>query len=272
VNSQKKSLKQRLHEIVYEADTSAGRAFDILLIAFIIISVLVVMLESVEGIKQQYGDLLYGIEWGLTILFTVEYFVRIWVIKRPSGYIFSFFGIVDLLAILPTYLSLFFTGTQYLLVIRSIRLLRIFRIFKLTRYLSESQILIDALTASRTKITIFIFTVLMMVCIIGSVMYLVEGPENGFTSIPASIYWVIVTITTVGYGDIIPQTNFGKFLNSIIMILGYGILAVPTGIVASELNTASKVATNTQACSNCGNEYHDDDAGFCKICGESLQK
>jgi len=270
VSSHNKSLKQRLHEIVYEADSTAGKAFDILLLIAILLSVLVVMLESVENIKQQYGTLLYGIEWGLTILFTIEYFIRIWVLKRPSGYIFSFFGIIDLLAILPTYLSLFFSGTQYLLVIRSIRLLRIFRIFKLTRYLSESQILMDALTASRTKIIIFIFAVLMMVCVIGSVMYLVEGPGNGFTSIPASIYWVIVTITTVGYGDITPQTNLGKFLSSIIMILGYGILAVPTGIVASELNTVAKVHTNTQSCSNCGNEYHDDDAKFCKTCGENL--
>jgi len=270
VSSQNKSLKQRLHEIVYEADSAAGKAFDIVLLAAILISVLVVMLESVVSIEQKYGSLLHTIEWVLTILFTIEYFIRIWVLKRPSGYIFSFFGIVDLLAILPTYLSLFFTGTQYLLVIRSIRLLRIFRIFKLTRYLNESEILASALIASRTKIIIFIFTVLMAVCIIGSVMYLVEGPENGFTNIPTSIYWVIVTITTVGYGDITPQTNLGKFLSSIIMILGYGILAVPTGIVASELNTVAKVQTNTQSCSHCNNQYHDDDAKFCKICGESL--
>lgn len=270
MNSQKKTLRQKLHEIVYEADSSTGKVFDILLLVAILLSVLVVMLESVESINLKYGSFLFFIEWFFTILFTFEYIIRIWVLKRPANYIFSFFGIVDLLSILPTYLSLFFTGTHYLLVIRSLRLLRIFRIFKLTRYLSESKILLKALKASRTKITIFIFTVLMMVCIIGSIMYLVEGPENGFNSIPESVYWVIVTITTVGYGDITPQTNLGKLLSAIIMIMGYGILAVPTGIVASELNTVNKVQTNTQSCSNCGNESHDDDAEFCKICGESL--
>lgn len=272
MNSHKKSLKERLHEIIYEADTTVGKLFDIVLLFAILLSVLVVMLESVESLKLKYGNLFYIIEWALTILFTFEYFVRIWIIKRPTKYIFSFFGVIDLLAILPTYLSLFFVGTHYLLIIRSLRLLRIFRIFKLTRYLKESQVLITALAASRTKITIFIFAVLMLVCIIGSIMYLVEGSENGFTSIPESVYWVIVTITTVGYGDITPQTNLGKLLSSVIMIMGYGILAVPTGIVATEINAATKVRTNTQACNNCGCNKHDDVAHFCKICGESLGK
>jgi len=266
----KTSWRSKIHEIIYEADTTAGKVFDILLLIAIIISVVVVMLESIASLEEKYGNLFHQIEWILTILFTIEYFFRIWVIKKPSKYIFSFFGIIDLLAILPTYLSLFVSGSQYLLVIRSLRLLRVFRIFKLTRYLTESRILVSALAASRTKITIFIFTVLMLVSIIGSLMYLVEGPKNGFTSIPTGIYWAIVTMTTVGYGDITPGTSLGKFLSSIIMILGYGILAVPTGIVSSELVQAKKTHTNTQSCKNCNNNDHQDDAVYCKICGELL--
>jgi len=249
LNNKKKSIRSQLHEIVYEADTTAGKVFDILVLVAIVISVIVVMLESITTLHQKYGNVFYIIEWILTILFTIEYLVRIWVIQKPSKYIFSFFGLIDFFAILPTYLSLFFVGTQHLLIIRSLRLLRIFRIFKLSRYVSESQILVSALIASRTKIIIFIFTVLMLICIIGSLMYLVEGPENGFTSIPTSIYWAIVTMTTVGYGDITPGTSLGKFLSSIIMILGYGILAVRK---------------------NCNSGNHDDDADYCKYCGENL--
>lgn len=266
----RKSLRSRVHEIVYEADTTAGKFFDILVLVAIVISVMVVMLESITELQQKYGTAFYVIEWALTILFTIEYLVRIWVIQKPSKYIFSFFGLIDFFAILPTYLSLFVAGSQHLLIIRSLRLLRIFRIFKLSRYVTESQILVGALYASRTKIIIFIFTVLMLICIIGSLMYLVEGPDNGFTSIPTSIYWAIVTMTTVGYGDITPGTSLGKFLSSIIMILGYGILAVPTGIVGSELFHAKQVQNNTQSCKSCNSSYHDDDAVYCKYCGESL--
>ncbi len=266
----RKSLRSRVHEIVYEADTTTGKVFDILVLIAIVISVVVVMLESITELQQKYGKAFYIIEWILTILFTIEYLIRIWVIQKPTKYIFSFFGLIDFFAILPTYLSLFFAGSQHLLVIRSLRLLRIFRVFKLSRYVAESQILVGALIASRTKIIIFIFTVLMLICIIGSLMYLVEGPEHGFTSIPTSIYWAIVTMTTVGYGDITPGTSLGKFLSSIIMILGYGILAVPTGIVGSELFHAKQLQTNTQVCKNCNSSDHDDDAAYCKHCGESL--
>jgi len=264
------SLKDRLHEIIFEADTPSGKWFDIALLVFIFLSVLIVMLESVDSIDAKYHQLFFIIEWVLTIGFTIEYFLRIWVIKKPSKYIFSFFGIIDFLAIIPTYLSLFFVGTHYLLVIRALRLLRVFRVLKLAHFLSESQILIAALKASRTKIFVFIFTVIMLTCIIGSVMYLVEGPEHGFTSIPMSMYWSIVTMTTVGYGDIAPQTDFGKFLAALVMILGYGIIAVPTGIVTSELTKLKPVSLNTQACTNCGKEAHDDDADFCKYCGTKL--
>jgi len=266
----RKLLRKRVHEIVYEADTATGKVFDILVLIAIVISVVVVMLESITELQEKYGKAFYIVEWVLTILFTVEYLVRIWVIQKPGKYIFSFFGLIDFFAILPTYLSLFVAGSQHLLVIRSLRLLRIFRIFKLSRYVAESQILINALIASRTKIIIFIFTVLMLICIIGSLMYLVEGPEHGFTSIPTSIYWAVVTMTTVGYGDITPGTSLGKFLSSIIMILGYGILAVPTGIVGSELFHAKQMQTNTQSCPNCNSSNHDDDAVYCKYCGENL--
>lgn len=264
------SFKERLHEIIFEADTPAGKWFDIVLLILIVISVLIVMFESVESLNSKYHNLFFVTEWVLTIAFTIEYFLRIWIVKKPSKYIFSFFGIIDFLAIIPTYLSLFFVGTHYLLVIRALRLLRVFRVLKLAQYLSESRILADALKASRTKIFIFIFTVLMLTCIIGSIMYLVEGPDHGFTSIPMSMYWAIVTMTTVGYGDIAPQTDIGKFLAAIVMILGYGIIAVPTGIVTSELTKLKPVSLNTQACTNCAEEGHDDDADFCKFCGEEL--
>jgi len=264
------SFKEHLHEIIFEADTPAGKWFDIALLVLIVISVLIVMFESVDSLNSKYNRLFFIGEWALTIAFTIEYFIRIWIIRKPTKYIFSFFGIIDFLAIIPTYLSLFFAGTQYLLVIRALRLLRVFRVLKLAQYLNESQILIDALRASRTKIMVFIFTVIMLTCIIGSIMYLVEGPDHGFTSIPMSMYWSIVTMTTVGYGDIAPQTDLGKFLAALVMILGYGIIAVPTGIVTSELSKIKPVSLNTQACTSCGREAHDDDADFCKYCGEEL--
>jgi voltage-gated potassium channel len=258
----------RMHEVIFEADTSAGRIFDIVLLILIISSVFAVMLESVESLEVQFGSILRVIELTFTIIFTLEYTARIISVGRPVKYIFSFLGIIDLLAILPTYLSFFSPGTQFLLVLRTVRLLRVFRIFKLSRYLSEADFLSRALKASRYKITVFLGAVVTLVIISGTVMYLVEGPENGFTSIPQSIYWSIVTLTTVGYGDIAPQTVLGQMLASIIMIMGYGIIAVPPGIVTVEMvNLKNKNQLTTQVCPSCFKEGHDADAVFCKYCG-----
>ncbi len=261
-----------MHEIIFEADTAAGKAFDVILLILILSSVTAVMLESVVSIEAEHGTLLRILEWTFTILFTVEYLARIICIGKPFKYIFSFLGIVDLLAVIPTYLSLFVSGTRFLIVIRTIRLLRVFRIFKLARYISEGNVLLHALRASRYKITVFLGTVLSLVIIAGTAMYLVEGVENGFTSIPKSIYWAIVTLTTVGYGDIAPQTIFGQILASLIMIMGYGIIAVPTGIVTVEmanLRKEEKMLT-TQSCPFCSRDGHDTDALYCKYCGGKL--
>ncbi len=259
-----------LHEIIFEADTRAGKLFDIALIAAILISVVAVMLDSVSAVRKDFGPALYGIEWVLTVLFTIEYGLRLSCVGKPVRYATSFFGIVDLLAILPTYLSLFLPGSQYLLVIRILRVLRIFRVFKLVQYLGEAKVLMLALRASQRKITVFLFTVLTLVVIFGSLMYLIEDADNGFTSIPRSIYWAIVTLTTVGYGDISPVTNLGQVLASMIMILGYGIIAVPTGIVTVELTRAHDKAITTQSCPECSAEGHDPDAVFCKYCSARL--
>lgn len=265
----KKNWKERVHEIIFEADTFLGKLFDVILLVAIVLSVLVVMLESVKEINQNYGELLYTLEWVFTILFTIEYIIRIMVIKKHWKYIFSFYGIVDLLATIPTYLGLFIVGAHSLLVIRSIRLLRVFRIFKLARFLGEASLLVKALKASRMKIAVFIGIILTAVIILGTMMYLIEGGVNGFTSIPRSIYWAIVTLTTVGYGDIAPQTVLGQMVASAVMILGYGIIAVPTGIITSEM-IRHKPKVNTISCQNCGQEGHDDDAEHCKYCGEIL--
>lgn len=264
-------LKSKLYEIIFEADTPAGKAFDVFLLIIIVISIVAVSLESVTGIQLRYGRELYLLEWTITFFFTIEYILRIWVIKKPSKYIFSFYGIIDLLAILPSFIGIFFHGAQGLIIIRGIRLLRMFRLFKLTRYTREAESLLKAMRASRTKISVFLFTVLTVVIIIGALMYLVEGEKNGFTSIPKGIYWAIVTLTTVGYGDIAPATNLGQFIASLVMILGYGIIAVPTGIVTAEMTRArlSKTIT-TQGCSHCLKENHDPDAVYCKYCGEKL--
>jgi voltage-gated potassium channel len=230
------------------------------------------MLDSVESIRTEYGEVLIYAEWVFTFLFTIEYILRLISVTRPMFYATSFFGIVDLLAILPSYISLFYPGGQYLVVIRLLRILRIFRVLKLVQYVGESRILIQAIKASRRKITIFIFTVLTIVTILGSLMYLIEGEENGFTSIPKSIYWSIVTLTTVGYGDITPQTVLGQFVSVIIMILGYGIIAVPTGIMTVEMTQAFKTRSKgIRACRNCGADNHDEDAVYCKYCGEKLE-
>ena len=263
--------RAKLHEIIFEADTTAGRWFDIILIISIIISVMAVMLDSVASINQKYGLELLLIEWFFTLLFTVEYILRMISVGRPLSYATSFYGLVDLLAILPTYLSVILPGSQYLLVIRVLRILRIFRVLKLVQYIREARQLRQALRESRRKIIVFLFVVLAMVIIFGSLMYLIEGPPNGFTSIPRSVYWAIVTMTTVGYGDISPKTGVGQFLASIIMILGYAIIAVPTGIVTVAMAKSSgPEKMTTQACRHCSAEDHDSDALYCKYCGEKL--
>lgn len=262
--------RQRLHEIIFEAETPAGKTFDVLLLISIVVSVIVVMLESVTVVRARYGDLLIRLEWGFTLLFTIEYVLRLISVRRPLAYATSFFGVVDLLAIIPTYLSLLVPGTQYLLVIRILRLLRIFRVLKLAEYLSEAGVLGRALWASRRKISVFLLTVVTLVIIIGAMMYVVEGEENGFTDIPTGIYWAIVTLTTVGYGDVAPRTPLGQFLASIVMLLGYGIIAIPTGIVTLELSRASTPVVSTEACPNCGRTGHDPDADYCKFCGAKL--
>ncbi len=262
--------RDRTHEIIFEADTPLGKAFDLILISTIVSSVLVVMLESIAGVRGEYGNVLSAAEWGFTILFTIEYVLRLVCLRKPIRYAFSFFGIVDLLAVIPTYLSLLVPGTQYLLVIRLLRILRVFRVLKLAQFVSEASELARALRSSSRKITVFLFAVVTLVVILGSMMYLVEGEENGFTSIPKSVYWAIVTLTTVGYGDISPQTALGQTLASIVMILGYAILAVPTGIVSVELARMERRPVSTQCCRSCGAEGHAHDAVFCKICGERL--
>jgi voltage-gated potassium channel len=260
-----------MHEVIFEADTPLGKAFDVMLLVSILLSVLAVMLDSVDSIRAVHGDLLYKAEWFFTILFTIEYILRLSCVGRPSRYATSFFGVVDLLAIVPTYLSIFLPGSQYLLVIRVLRVLRVFRILKIVKYVGEASMLMDALRASRRKITIFLFAVLNVVTILGSFMYLIEGAENGFKSIPDSIYWAIVTLTTVGYGDIFPATPIGKAVASFIMILGYGIIAVPTGIVTAEISYAmAGKRVTTRACHECSAEGHDADAIFCKNCGARL--
>ncbi len=262
--------RAQLHEIIFEADTPAGKWFDVILLWAILLSVASVMLESVAGIRASYGPALRNIEWFFTILFTFEYGARIASVYSPRKYIFSFFGIVDLLAILPTYLSLVFTSSQYLLVIRSVRLLRVFRVLKLVRYLGAANVLTKALAASRHKITVFLGVVFTIVLIMGTLMYLVEGEVNGYTSIPKSMYWAIVTLTTVGYGDVTPHTTLGQVLSSLLMVLGYGVIAVPTGIVSVELSRAQAGEVNTQACRNCSKEGHASDAQYCKYCGTHL--
>lgn len=261
----------RLHEIVYESNTAAGKAFDVALLMFIIAGIAVVMLDSVPSLHARWGRTFFWLEWALTILFTVEYILRLLCIKRPWQYATSWLGIIDLLAIVPSYLSLFYPGAQSLLAFRALRLLRVFRIFKLTHFLSEMRFLQTAIRGSLKKIAIFMLVVLSLVIILGSVMYLIEGGENGFHSIPDSIYWAIVTITTVGYGDISPVTPLGKFVASFIMFIGYGIIAVPTGIVTNEMIAAvrSKKASS-ETCPACGREGHDADAVCCKWCGEKL--
>ena len=261
----------KLHEVIYESDTVAGKTFDIALLICIIFSIVVVMLDSVDSYHDRYGSFFLAMEWFFTGVFTIEYILRLLSIRKPWKYVFSVLGIIDLLAIIPSYLSFFIAGSQSLLVFRALRLLRIFRIFRLVHFLTEMRFLSVAILNSMRKISIFILFVLTSVVILGSIIYLVEGQTNGFTSIPQSIYWAIVTITTVGYGDIAPATPLGKFIASFIMLLGYGIIAVPTGIVTTEMAIAARSRTpGHETCPNCGMEGHDHDARFCKFCGSKL--
>ncbi|MFQ5586468.1 MAG: ion transporter [Thermodesulfobacteriota bacterium] len=262
--------RARLHAIIFEADTPAGKAFDEFLIVSIVLSVVTVMLDSVGATHSAYGGLLYKVEWFFTLLFTVEYVLRLICVGSPLRYARSFFGLVDILAILPTYLSLLIPGTQYMIVIRTLRVLRVFRVLKLAEYLGEANVLMRALRASRLKITIFLFTVFTLVVILGSLMYLIEGEENGFTSIPRGVYWAVVTLTTVGYGDIAPKTAIGQALATVVMIIGYAIIAVPTGIVTAELAYARVDKVSTKACPECSAEGHDANAVYCNRCGAKL--
>jgi voltage-gated potassium channel len=263
------TLRQKVYIIIFESDTPAGKAFDIALLWAIVISVLAVILESVKPLNEEYGTLFTTIEWVLTIGFTLEFILRLYVSEKPLKYALSFYGIIDILAVLPAYVSLVFTGTQYLLIIRALRLLRVFRILKLGRFVGEGEELARALKGSRHKITVFLGSVLTVVMITGTAMYMIEGGENGFTSIPVSMYWAIVTLTTVGYGDIAPQTVIGQALASFIMVMGYAIIAVPTGIVTSEL-AKDKSIREKMKCPTCSEIGHDANAAHCKYCGEKL--
>lgn len=283
----KHNWKTKLHEIIYEADTPAGKMFDVILLIAILASIVLVMLESINSFDAKYHTFLNISEWIITILFTIEYILRIITVKKPIKYITSFYGVIDLLSTIPKYLSLIFVGTHALVALRALRLLRVFRILKLARYLGASNQLASAIKASRAKISVFLFAVIIAAIIFGTIIYLVEGEENGFTNIPKSVYWCIVTLTTVGFGDIAPQTPLGQFIATIIMVLGYGIIAVPTGIVSAEYTKASisdedgklitkeqeqlkNVTLNTQCCVNCLAEKHQDNAEFCHKCGCKL--
>jgi voltage-gated potassium channel len=267
--------RARVHEIIFGIDTVAGRAFDIALVVAILLSILVVVLDSVPAIGGRHADLMYALEWFFTLLFTIEYAARLATVPHPLRYAVSFYGLIDLLSVLPTYISLLVPGSEALLDIRILRLLRVFRIFKLTLYIEEYTRLAEALAASRRKIMVFLSVVLMAVLILGTVMYVVEGPAHGYTSIPTAMYWAIVTMTTVGYGDITPQTALGKGIASFMMLLGWGILAVPTGIVTAEMtarrNDRRSGTRPPLACQACGSSGHDAGARYCKDCGAPLQ-
>lgn len=260
------ALRERVWQVVFGYQTPAGRAFDVVLLVLIVASVVCVMLETVRPIREEWGPELVAVEWVFTLLFTAEYLVRLAVARRPGRYARSFFGVVDLLSILPTYLSVLLPGSQSLLVIRALRLLRIFRVLKLSRYLGEANILASALRSSGYKVTVFLGTVLVLITIVGTLMYLIEGPDRGFTSIPRSLYWAIVTMTTVGYGDIAPQTTLGQVLAGAVMLIGYCIIAVPTGIVSAEM---VRTLRGTR-CDRCGTYGHDHGARYCRQCGTPL--
>ncbi|MBN1118083.1 MAG: ion transporter [Bacteroidales bacterium] len=261
-------LRKRLFDIVFEADTRAGKTFDIALLIIISLSILVVLLESVPKIRHSYYHLLKMIEWGFTIIFLMEYLVRILISYKRWKYITSFYGIIDFISILPAFLSLIFVGAHSLIIVRAFRLLRVFRVLKVSRYTNAGQTLVKALAASRAKISVFLFAIITIVLFVGTLMYIIEGEANGFTSIPKAIYWAIVTLTTVGYGDLTPATTIGQFISSILMIIGYAIIAVPTGIITVELS--KNLNKSTQVCPSCYKENHDEDAVYCKKCGSRL--
>jgi len=264
-------IKEKIRSVIFEANTVAGKVFDVLLIGLILLSVLAVSLDSVTSISQKYGDVLLAIEWGFTVLFTVEYLLRLWTIQNTWLYARSFYGVIDLLGSLPTYLSIWFADAHYFLVVRVLRVLRIFRVFRMVRYVGEAELISQALVASRRKITVFVCSVLALVVVFGSLMYLIEGGTNTeFSSIPQSIYWAVTTMTTVGYGDVAPDTGLGRGLAAVIMIMGYGIIAVPTGIVTLELNEAHRKRANTKTCPTCSAEGHSYEASFCWRCGSAL--
>ncbi|MCD2259258.1 ion transporter [Psychroserpens luteolus] len=275
MNNLTSKWQKKLHEIIYEADTPAGKLFDVVLLIVILTSIILVMLESVNSIDTKYHNFLVVSEWIITILFSIEYIARVITVKKPWKYVFSFYGIVDLLSTIPMYLSFFFVSSSSFVAFRALRLLRVFRILKLTRYIGASTNFVRALKTSRAKIAVFLSFVIILCIILGTVMYLVESEEgSGFTSIPRSVYWAIVTLTTVGYGDIAPATPLGQFIASLIMIMGYGIIAIPTGIVSSEMTKIKKhdVHTNTQSCPNCLAGNHRDGAHFCHNCGNILNE
>ncbi len=260
----------RLRKVIFESDTQAGRVFDIALFWAILASMATVMLDSVASVRESYGTIIGVVEWFFTILFTIEYMLRLYSAPIRLRYATGFFGVVDLLSVLPTYLDFVFGGLQSLLILRVFRLLRIFRVFRLGKHMGEARTLVTALEKSVPKITVFLSTVLSIVLVVGALMYLLEGEANGFTSIPRSIYWAIVTMTTVGYGDISPKTAIGQVVASVLMILGYGIMAVPTGIVAAELTHETRHASAGAICGECGTAGHDPGARFCKNCGGEL--
>ncbi|MGF1763935.1 ion transporter [Aliivibrio kagoshimensis] len=265
-----KNLKHQLYTVIFGTHTQAGKAFDILLIVIILASQLTLILESISHVRQQYGDVLRLLEYSFTAVFTVEYLLRLYCSPKPTAYARSFYGVIDLLAILPTYLAIFFPSASFLAIIRLLRVMRIFRILKLVRYLQDSNILMRSLLMSKRKIIIFFSTVAILVSVFGSMMFVIEGPDNGFTSIPQSIYWAIVTITTVGYGDLVPHTHLGKAVASLTMLLGYSILAVPTGIITAELSHEMSAHRQLVKCPNCTRSGHEDDSHYCKHCGSEL--
>jgi voltage-gated potassium channel len=269
---QQNNLKERLYVVIFEADTPAGKLFDVLLFIAIMTSVGLTMLSSVHSIRDSHGTLLFSLNAAFTVAFTVEYILRLYCSDHPVRYARSFFGVVDLMAVLPFYIGLFIPSTRFLDVIKVLRMLRIFRVLKMAQYVGEADLLKNALLASRRKIGIFVVVVLTIVVILGSLMYIIEGEANGFTSIPRSVYWAIVTLTTVGYGDISPQTNLGQALAAVIMIIGYSIIAVPTGIITAELGLSAAQAKNARKCGVCGHHQHDADAVYCKHCGEKLSR
>lgn len=260
--------RRRTYDVIFGHDTPAGLRFDLLLIIFIVASVVVTMADSVASLRARHETLFYALEWGFTLLFTAEYITRLLIVERPARYVRSFFGIVDLLAILPTYLSLLIAGSQYLLVVRLLRILRIFRLLKLVRYVSEAGVMLTALSRSRRKIFVFLIFMLILVTVFGALMYLIEGPQNGFTSIPIGMYWAIVTVATVGFGDIAPATALGRMVTSVLILIGYGIIAVPTGIYTAELMNTLKGQIDDRECERCGLLGHLSDARFCRRCGE----